>query len=119
MSPPNPQSGAHAMRRAVLGLVLFTALSLLAATTLVAAAQEDAVAAAEAAAKGWKAIAAALAMGLSAIGAGIALGRTGSAASAAVAEKPEVSGKLLIYLVLGEGIAIYGLLVAILIIFTG
>ncbi len=63
-----------------------------------------------------KAIGAALAMGLSGIGAGYALARAGSAASAATAERPEVSGKLLIYLVLGEGIAIYGLVVAVLII---
>ena len=65
-----------------------------------------------------KAYAAAIAMGLSAIGAGYALGKAGSAASAAVAERPEVASRLLIYLVLGEGLGIYGLLVAILIIFA-
>ncbi|ALL01326.1 V-type ATP synthase subunit K [Pyrodictium delaneyi] len=65
-----------------------------------------------------KAIAAAVAMGVSALGAGYALAKAGAAASAAAAERPEVAGRLLIYLVLGEGIAIYGLLVAILIIFA-
>ncbi len=65
-----------------------------------------------------KAYGAAIAMGLSAIGAGYAIAKAGAAASAATAEKPEVSGRLLIYLVLGEGIAIYGLLIAILILFA-
>lgn len=65
-----------------------------------------------------KAIGAGIAMGLSGIGAGIAVGRTGAAASAATVEKPEISGRLLIYLVLGEGIAIYGLVIAILILFS-
>ncbi|RUM46861.1 MAG: V-type ATP synthase subunit K [Hyperthermus sp.] len=65
-----------------------------------------------------KAIAAALAIGLSAIGAGYAVGNAGAAASAATAEKPEIMGRLLIYLVLGEGIAIYGLLISILVIFA-
>jgi len=65
-----------------------------------------------------KAYGAAIAMGLSAIGAGYAIGKAGAAASAATAEKPEVSGRLLIYLVLGEGIAIYGLLIAILVLFA-
>lgn len=65
-----------------------------------------------------KALGAALAMGLSALGAGYAVGKAGAAASAATAENPEISGRLLIYLVLGEGIAIYGLLIAILILFA-
>jgi len=63
-----------------------------------------------------KAIGAGIAMGISAIGAGWALAKTGAAASAATAERPEIFGRLLIYLVLGEGLAIYGLLIAILII---
>ncbi|MET1102084.1 MAG: ATP synthase subunit C [Pyrodictiaceae archaeon] len=61
------------------------------------------------------AIGAGLAIGLSAIGAGYAIGKAGAASSSATAEKPELFGRLLIYLVLGEGLAIYGLLIAILI----
>jgi len=65
-----------------------------------------------------KALGAALAMGLSAIGAGYAVGKAGAAASAATTENPDLYGRLLVYLVLGEGIAIYGLLIAILILFA-
>jgi V/A-type H+-transporting ATPase subunit K len=61
------------------------------------------------------ALGAGLAMGLSAIGAGYALARAGAAASSALAERPELFARLLIYLVLGEGLAIYGLLIALLI----
>lgn len=51
---------------------------------------------------------------LSTIGAAIAVGPIGSAALAALAEKPEMFGRTLIYLGLAEGIAIYGLVVSIL-----
>ncbi len=61
------------------------------------------------------ALGAGIAMGLSALAAGYALGRAGTAASSALAEKPELFARLLIYLVLGEGLAIYGLLIALLI----
>jgi V/A-type H+-transporting ATPase subunit K len=60
-------------------------------------------------------IAAALAVGLGSIGAGIAVASSGSAAIGALAEKPELLGKLLIIVGLAEGIAIYGLLIAIMI----
>jgi V/A-type H+-transporting ATPase subunit K len=39
----------------------------------------------------------------------------GAAAMGAVAEKPELMGKSLIYVALAEGIAIYGLLISIVI----
>ena len=61
---------------------------------------------------GWAAIGAGLAVGLSAIGAGIAVGIAGSAAIGAITEKPEVLGRTLIFVGLAEGIAIYGLIVA-------
>jgi V/A-type H+-transporting ATPase subunit K len=61
------------------------------------------------------ALAAALAIGLTGLGAGMAIASTGSAASGAVAEKPEVFGKVLIFVALAEAIAIYGLVVAIMI----
>ncbi|BES81576.1 V-type ATP synthase subunit K [Pyrodictium abyssi] len=97
-----------------LGLLPALAVIALLALAPVASAQEPGAAAATSA----KAYGAAIAMGLSAIGAGFAIARAGAAASAAAAERPEVAGRLLIYLVLGEGIAIYGLLVAILVIFA-
>lgn len=60
-------------------------------------------------------MAAALAVGLSTIAGGIAVGLVGAAAMGTVGEKPEMSGKALIFLGLAEGIAIYGLIIAIMI----
>ncbi|MFO1398514.1 MAG: ATP synthase subunit C [Burkholderiales bacterium] len=59
--------------------------------------------------------AAALATALAALGAGFAVGKVGTAAVGALAEKPELFGRLLIFVGLAEGIAIYGLIVSILI----
>jgi len=66
-------------------------------------------------AAGWGFLAAAIATGLAAAGAGYAVGMVGSAAIGALAEKPELLGRLLIIVGLAEGIAIYGLIVAVLI----
>ena len=63
----------------------------------------------------WGFVAAALATGLSSLGAGIAVASVGSAAIGALAEKPELLGRILIFVGLAEGIAIYGLIVSILI----
>ncbi|MEK8089107.1 ATP synthase subunit C [Thermithiobacillus plumbiphilus] len=63
----------------------------------------------------WGYLAAALATGLSTLGAGYAVGAVGSAAVGAMAEKPELLGRLLILIGLAEGIAIYGLIISILI----
>jgi V/A-type H+-transporting ATPase subunit K len=57
-------------------------------------------------------LAAALATGLAAIGAGIGVGLVGAAAVGAVAEKPETFGRVLIFVGLAEGIAIYGLIIS-------
>jgi V/A-type H+-transporting ATPase subunit K len=62
----------------------------------------------------WVFIGAALATGLSSLGAGFAVARVGTAAVGALAEKPELFGRLLIFIGLAEGIAIYGLIVSIL-----
>lgn len=64
---------------------------------------------------GWGYVAAALATGLSALGAGYAVAGVGSAAIGALAEKPELLGRILIMVGLAEGIAIYGLIISILI----
>ena len=60
-------------------------------------------------------IAAAISTALAALGAGYAVARVGTAAIGALAEKPELFGRLLIFVGLAEGIAIYGLIVSILI----
>lgn len=63
----------------------------------------------------WGFIAAALATGMSSLGAGYAVGMVGSAAIGALAERPELLGRVLIVVGLAEGIAIYGLIISILI----
>lgn len=60
-------------------------------------------------------LAAALSVGIGSIGCGIAVANAAPAAIGAVAEEPESFGKALIFVALGEGVAIYGLLIAILI----
>jgi V/A-type H+/Na+-transporting ATPase subunit K len=52
----------------------------------------------------------------STLGAGFAVAYTGAAALAAVSEKPEMFGRSLVIVGLAEGIAIYGLVVAIILI---
>ncbi|MCG6858384.1 MAG: ATP synthase subunit C [Salaquimonas sp.] len=63
----------------------------------------------------WALLSAAIAAGLGTIGAGYAVAMVGSSAVGAMAEKPELLGRVLIFVGLAEGIAIYGLIVAILI----
>lgn len=57
----------------------------------------------------------ALATGLSVLGAAYAVAIVGAAALGAIAEKPELFGRTLIFVGLAEGLAIYGLIVSILI----
>lgn len=63
----------------------------------------------------WGLAAAAASTALATLGAGFAVAKVGSAAIGALAEKPELFGRLLIFVGLAEGIAIYGLIVSILI----
>lgn len=67
-------------------------------------------------AQGMGFLAAAAVTGLAAVGAGIAVAAAAPAAIGAVSEDPKSFGKAIIFVVLGEGIAIYGLLISILII---
>jgi V/A-type H+-transporting ATPase subunit K len=60
-------------------------------------------------------LAAGLSTGLATIGAGFAVGSVGSSALGAVSENPKILGKTLIFVGLGEGIAIYGLIISIMI----
>ena len=56
----------------------------------------------------------AIAVSGAAIGAGYAVAKSGSAAIASITEKPELFGRAIAFVGLAEGIAIYGLLVALL-----
>ncbi len=60
-------------------------------------------------------LSAAIAVGLACLASAYAVGRIGSAGLGAVSEKPELTGRVLIFLGLAEGIAIYGLIIAIMI----
>ncbi|MFN3566922.1 MAG: ATP synthase subunit C [Burkholderiaceae bacterium] len=63
----------------------------------------------------WGLLSAALATGMSSLGAGYAVAKLGTAAVGALAEKPDLFGRLLIFVGLAEGIAIYGVIISILI----
>ena len=65
-----------------------------------------------------KFIAAGLVFALAAVGAGYGVGHAGAAAMAALAERPEVRSMALIITALAEAIAIYGLVMAIIILGT-
>lgn len=71
---------------------------------------ETTVAAGSAAGMGY--LAAALVTGLSALGAGIAVASAAPAAIGAFSEDPKAFGKALIFVALGEGVALYGLLIS-------
>ena len=66
----------------------------------------------EAAASPYASLAAGIAVGLASLGAGHAVGQTGAAAIGVIAERPEAFGRVLIFVGLAEGIAIYGLVIA-------
>ena len=59
---------------------------------------------------------AAIAVAGSSLGAAIAVAYTGSAALAAISERPELFGRAMVIVGLAEGIAIYGLIVAVILI---
>ena len=86
-------------------------LAVFLAAAMVAHAQEEPTIGA-----GLQGLGSGLAVGLAGLGAGIAVGRIGTAAMSVIAEKPELFGRGLVYVALGEGIAIYGLLIAILLV---
>lgn len=100
------------MRRWLFGLeglnILFAILALL---VLVQPVHAQAAAAAVSSGQN-RYLGAAIATGLAAIGSGIAVGVAGAAAIGAIAEKPELLGRTLIFVGLAEGIVIYGLIVS-------
>lgn len=57
-------------------------------------------------------MAAALAIAATGFGAGIGMGIASAAAVGAVAEKPEIFGRTILYVVFIEAIAIYGLVIS-------
>lgn len=108
-------------RRVLANMGVFLVAALLMVTFAMTVGAEAAPATAQAAAvadnnMGMGFLAAALATGLSCLGAGIAIASTAPAAIGAFSEDPKAFGKALIFVVLGEGVALYGLLISILLI---
>ena len=108
-------SRKRAVTRQIAAFVLVGIMCVL-GSLAVSAADGDAEAAKAGGDMGLSMIAAALATGLSGIGGGIAVGNAAPAAIGATSEDPKAFGKALIFVALGEGVALYGLLVSILII---
>ncbi len=100
-------------KRAMLSFVLFNAiilfLSLLVLQPSIAKAQAPTTEI------GLGLLAAGVAVGASGIGAGIAVSGAAAGGAAAIAERPGVATWILILAGLGEGIAIYGLIISIMI----
>lgn len=78
---------------------------------------DEAAAAASGIGDGLKYVGAALAVGLSGVGGGIAVSSAAAAALGAMSENDSIFGKALIFVGLAEGVALYGLLVALLMLF--
>ena len=77
--------------------------------------QEQLVSSEQNKANGIGMLAAAIATGLACIGSGIAVAVVASSAVGAISEDPSLLGKTIIFAGLAEGIAIYGLIIAIMI----
>lgn len=111
-------SASKRVRLAAMFLTIVTAIvatGLLLVSGLILAAEDTAVAAVPPDVVRWGMLSAAIATAASALGAAYAVASVGSAAVGALVEKPEMLGRVLILVGLAEGIAIYGLIVAILI----
>jgi len=65
----------------------------------------------------WGFLSAAICVGLGSLAAGIAVAYVGAAALGVIGERPELAPRALIFVGLAEGVAIYGLVLALMIIF--
>ncbi len=93
----------------VMGIITFTATTVFAQEdndTVTVTVTEDT--------SGLKYIGAGIAVSLAGIGSSIGMAMAGSAAIGAIVENPELFGKVFLFVVLIEAVAIYGLLAAIL-----
>ncbi|MDX9701815.1 MAG: ATP synthase subunit C [Candidatus Auribacterota bacterium] len=85
------------------------------ANTVFAADQAVAITEQQATLMKWAFLSAAISVGLGSLAAGIAVGYVGAAALGVVGERPEMAPRALIFVGLAEGIAIYGLILALMI----
>lgn len=103
------------------GLFLITAVCGLGGTAFAAGGADAATvsaASSDGLAEGLKYIGAALAVGLSGIGGGIAVASSASSALGAISENDSMFGKALIFVGLAEGVALYGLIIALVLLFV-
>jgi V/A-type H+/Na+-transporting ATPase subunit K len=100
----------------VLNLVLLAGAGVLIGLSATAGPSGAATAAASSSYGGQALIGAGIAVAGASIGAGIGVAYTGSAALAAMSERPEMFGRAMVIVGLAEGIAIYGLAIAIILI---
>ena len=101
------------------GLMLFTGVMMFSGNAFAAETAETAAVAASSTATGlgyMGYLAAALVTGLSCIGGGIAVASAASAALGAISEDSSILGKSLIFVGLAEGVCLYGLIIAFMII---
>ena len=116
------KSASVAKRRLITHVCFFFAILLgtvfFAASKAYAATQDDiALKMAGSIGQGLGFMAAALSTGLSALGAGIAVAAAAPAAIGTFSENEKNFGKSMIFVAMGEGVAIYGLLISIIMIF--
>ncbi len=106
----------------ILGAVLFSlVMSILALpASAVGVAPGSGFSALQTESSGWAimglAVGAGLAIGLAGIGGGLGMGTASAAALGAITEKPETFGKSILYVVFIEAIAIYGFVIAFLLV---
>ena len=105
----------HWFLSANLGLAAVAAMFLLSMVARVFAADSPAAGSHSDLVMMWGFIAAAASTGLGALGAAYAVSHVGAAALGAMGERPELTGRALIFVGLAEGIAIYGLIISIMI----
>ena len=99
-------------RKFVLIFLLFSSLTLFAASSAEEVKDEKEV---QAQTASFKYLSAAIAVGIACLAGGFAVGKIGAAAMGAMSEKPELSGKAIPFVGLAEGICLWGFLVALLI----
>jgi V/A-type H+-transporting ATPase subunit K len=111
-----PRQGLRVMTIFNVALLLGAGVLVFLAVSALPGAAATTVAAATKASSGQALIGAAIAVSGSSIGAGIGIAYTGSAALAAMSERPEMFGRAMVVVGLAEGVAIYGLVVAVILI---
>ena len=111
------EKGKSAKRTVITQILSFCAVfAFCMVCPVVAHAAEATAEVASSSATGMGYIAAGIATGLSCIGGGIAVGGSAPAAIGATSEDPKNFGKSIIFVALGEGCALYGMLISIMII---